>query len=32
MSRIRALTFCARLRGALSSFAAGVAGNTLNFA
>lgn len=31
MSRIRALTFCACLRGALSSIAAGVAGNTLNF-
>jgi rare lipoprotein A len=31
MSRIRALTFCARLRGALSSIAAGVAGNALKF-
>lgn len=30
MGRIRALTYCARLRGALSSIAAGVAGNTPN--
>ncbi len=31
MSRIRASTYCAYQRGALSSIAAGVAGNTLNF-
>src|ERR1700744_6446402 len=30
MSRIRALTYCASQRGALSSIAAGVAGNTPN--